>query len=184
MIDPRPDLPPPPGPGAPLQLPLYWSLISEADRRLYHMMREAISSSAWRHRRNRANLVNCDILQTIKGYVVRNDPDDWRRALVCGISWFESGIAINVRQLRLLLSKCKSSINAMFAGLGYVAVPTTSEHASEFSARFPIIKENFAELRQWTIRELKVSAGEILAAIPEIESAAAEALEPTGPSEV
>jgi hypothetical protein len=57
--------------------------------------------------------INQNILTTVRNFVMWNETDDWKRALVCGICWLNADIAINTRQLRLLLSKCKSSINSM-----------------------------------------------------------------------
>jgi hypothetical protein len=142
------------------QLPNYWTLLDDTDKIAYFAMRQALSSSACKHRRHHANEINQDILNTIRGFVMRNDSDDWKRALVCGICWLNTAIAINTRQLRLLLSKCKSSINSMFQALGYSAVPTTSEFGTALAGAFPLIKDNFGELRQWTIRSAKPDVGE------------------------
>jgi hypothetical protein len=87
---------------------------------------------------------------------MRNDGDDWKRGLVCGICWLNSGIAVNTRQLRLLLSKCKSSINSMFQSIGFSSIPTTNDYEAALTAYFPLIKDNFAELRRWTIRTPKL----------------------------
>jgi hypothetical protein len=150
----------PPPVSATAQLPSYWTLLDDTDKIAYATMREALSSSACKHRRHHAAQINQDILSTIRNFVMRNDTDDWKRALVCGICWLNGDIAINTRQLRLLLSKCKSSINSMFQTLGYVSVPTTSDFGTALAAAFPVIKDNFGELRQWTIRSVKPSAAE------------------------
>lgn len=138
-------------------LPMYWNLISEPDKVAYLSMRQALSSSACKHRRHHSNEINQEIVSTIHAFVMRGDGDDWKRALVCGIVWLNTAIAINTRQLRLLLSKCKSSINAMFHNIGYVTVPTTTDYAGALATFFPIIKDNFAEIRKWTIRFSKGS---------------------------
>jgi len=83
---------------------------------------------------------------------MQGNGDDWKRALVCGICWVNQGVAISTRQLGLLLSKCKSSINAMFHSIGFVAVPTTADYAGALATFFPLIKDRFPELRRWTIR--------------------------------
>jgi hypothetical protein len=151
-------IPPIPAPG--MQLPSYWALLDETDKLAYTTMRQGLSSSACKHRRHHATEINKDILATIHGFVMRNDNENWKRALVCGICWLPDAIAINTRQLRLLLSKCKSSINSMFQSLGFTAVPTTTDYGSALAAAFPLIKDNFAELRQWTIRSVKPPVAE------------------------
>jgi hypothetical protein len=147
-----------------VQLPLYWTLLSDPDKAAYLAMRQALSSSACKHRRNHSKEINQDIVTTIRSFVMRNDADDWKRGLVCGICWLSANIAINTRQLRLLLSKCKSSINAMFQAIGYATVPTTNDYAGALASLFPVIKDNFGELRKWTIRSAKV--GDVTIQIP------------------
>jgi hypothetical protein len=147
-----------------VQLPLYWALLSDTNKGEYLAMRQALSSSACKHRRNHSKEINQDIVTTIRSFVMRNDADDWKRGLVCGICWLDADIAINTRQLRLLLSKCKSSINAMFQAIGYSTVPTTNDFAGALATLFPVIKDNFGELRKWTIRSAKV--GDVTIQIP------------------
>lgn len=150
-------LPPPQAP--PLKqhptIPAFWDLLNERDRVEYTRIRLTLSSSACKHRRHHSKEINMEIMNTIKQFVVRNEADDWRRALVCGICWINDGLAINTRQLRILLSKCKSSINAMFQNIGYAAVPSRSELTDLLTDYFPIIKDNFTEVRKWTIRYSK-----------------------------
>jgi hypothetical protein len=143
---------------ATIQFPHYWELLNDADKLSYLTMRQALSSSVCKHRRNHSNEISQEIIGSLHAFVMRNDADDWRRGLVCGICWLNGGIAINTRQLRILLSRCKSSINAMFQNIGYVAVPTTNDYATALSGFFPTIKDNFGELRQWTIRAIKPSS--------------------------
>jgi hypothetical protein len=149
---------PPPLLSPGLQVPSYWALLDDVDKVSYLAMRQALSSSACKHRRHHATEINRDVLATIRSFVMRNNAEDWKRALVCGICWLPGAIAINTRQLRQLLSKCKSSINSMFQSLGYTAVPTTTDYGSALAGAFPLIKDNFAELRQWTIRSAKPAA--------------------------
>lgn len=135
-----------------LTLPLFWDHLNEQDKEAYSTMRMGLSSPACKHRRHHSIDLNREIIQTIKKFVIRNDQDDWKRALVSGIAWFPQAIAINTRQLRLLISKCKSSINALFQHLGYVTIPTTNEYSNLLVSYMPILKDNFQEQRKWTIR--------------------------------
>ena len=132
--------------------PMYWDLLNKEDQDQYNKIRDTLSSSACKHRRHHTNHINQEIVSTVKRYVFHDEKDKWKRSLVCGICWLNDVIAINTRQLRILLSKCKSSINAMFQNIGYATVPTTTEYAGSLSTFFPVIKDNFVELRKWTIR--------------------------------
>jgi hypothetical protein len=153
------------------QLPRFWSLLDETDKLGYAAMRHALSSTACKHRRHQATQINKDIIVAIRNFVIRHDTEDWKRSLICGICWIPGAIAINTRQLRLLLSKCKSSINSMFLSLGYTAVPTTSDYGTALAEALPLIKGELAELRQWSIRSLNAEdePSQLLAPPAEIE---------------
>ena len=154
---------PPPAVNNKAKQPEFLELLNEADRREFEHIRAALASPACKHRRHHSKEINSEILNRIRQFVVRNDGDDWKRALVCGICWMPDGIVVNTWQLRLLLSKCKSSINALFQNLGYVTVPTSNEFASQLVHIFPIIKDNFAELRKWTPRMLRGPTPQVVA---------------------
>lgn len=150
---------PAPAPGAGSRIPpaattvkMYWDMLSDIDRDAYTRLWQTFTSSACKHRRHHSLEINSGILNTIKAFVLRNDEDDWKRGLVCGIWWINDTVAINTRQLRLLISKCKSSVNALFQGLGYTTVPPSSEFSTSLMCAFPCLKENLSELRQWTAR--------------------------------
>lgn len=134
------------------QLPNHWDLLNHEDQEQYTSLQKTLSSPACKNRRNRSKQTFSNILSTIKNFVIRNDEDDISRSLVCGIGWIPNGIAINTRQLRLLIAKCKSSINGSFHALGFSAVPTSAETASVLSKLFPCLNNNFSELRQWSVR--------------------------------
>lgn len=135
-------------------LPNYWELISDDDKCAYIYLRKALAAPTCKNRRNRSIETFSEIIDQIKSFVVRNDGDDWKRSLVCGICWLKgSSIAINTRQLRLIVAKCKSSINGSFQLLGYGSVPTGAESSSSLIKYFPFLKDNFAVLRQWTVRQ-------------------------------
>jgi hypothetical protein len=92
-------------------------------------------------------------LARIQQYVVRNDDNDWKRSVNCGITWVGDAIAISTRQLSKLIGKCKSSINSGFRTLGYATVLTNLEHAALLTRVFPFMMDNSTELRQWTVRK-------------------------------
>lgn len=148
------------------ELPLFWELLNDIDRDTYIRIRSAFASPVCKHRRNNSTKINGEILNTVKSFVLRSDEDDWKRSLVCGICWMPDMIAINTRQLRLLLSKCKSSINALFVGLGYTTIPTSSDFAASLVKVFPNLKDNFAELRKWTPRIPAIGAQTVGVPVP------------------
>jgi hypothetical protein len=40
----------------------------------------------------------------------------------------------------------------MFQSIGYMATPKTTDRATALASAFPLIKDDLAALRQWTIR--------------------------------
>lgn len=133
-------------------LPNFWELLSDQDKAGYKALKNALDASSGK--RNRGHRIEAfdNILEAIHRFAERHDENDWRRFLVCGVCWMDNMVAINTRQLRLLISKCKSSINGSFQKLGYSTNQSHTESWKFLFDRIPLLKDNFNELRQWTIR--------------------------------
>jgi hypothetical protein len=93
------------------------------------------------------------MLDAIKAFAIRDD-DDWKRCLVCGVMWLPGSIAINTRQLRLLIDKCKSSINGSLHRMGYSSATSRGDTSRQLIEYVPKLRGNFNELRQWTVRQI------------------------------
>lgn len=142
------------------KLPKFWDLLTDEDKIGYNNLKAIFDENTFK--RNRGHRVETfdDILDTIRKFSERKQPDDWKRFLVCGVCWMKNAIAVNTRQLRLLISKCKSSINGSLQKLGYY---TNTSHSESWKILFeiiPLLKDNFTEIRQWTIR-YKISLNNI-----------------------
>lgn len=136
-----------------LTYPSYWQLLSDADRYQYGFLRAAMSSPSNKNQRNKRVETFSDSLEAIRAFAIRGDGNDWARCLVCGIAWLPDGsIAINTHQLRLLIFKCKSSINGSLLKMGYIHTLGRTETSDIISEYFSLIKDNTSEMRQWTIR--------------------------------
>ncbi|OHT13764.1 hypothetical protein TRFO_15976 [Tritrichomonas foetus] len=160
-----------------LKQPNFIHLLSERDRKQYNALRTSFSkvqkrttkthdhNSLSRHRNNDVSndthhhIKNSPIetfknsLLKIQRFAKRGDSDDWKRSLACGIAWIDdNNIVINTRQLRLLLFKCKSSINGSLQKIGYTKTIGRSEALQVVQSIFPLINGNLAELRKWSMR--------------------------------
>jgi hypothetical protein len=96
-----------------------------------------------------------DFKEILEALIVFEDADEeekWKRCLVCGVCMISKGIAVNTTQLRRLIFKCKSSINGSLKGLGFDKILTKSWAYEGLLAQVPYLRENPADLRQWTIR--------------------------------
>lgn len=134
------------------QTPQYWDLLSEPDRAGYNQLKHDFTAGNIKRVRNNRLETFEEILEAIRHYAERKDDDDWKRFLVCGVCWMDQAIAINTRQLRLLVSKCKSSINGSLQKMGYTTNMSHSESWKILFPHIPLLKDHFSELRQWTIR--------------------------------
>ena len=133
--------------------PVFWDKLPASDKMEYSVLKKSISSPASKNRRKKSVEAFADIVETIKTYVMRGDSGDLYRGIVCGMYWSKEGdLAINTRQLRMLLNKCKSSINGSLQLLGYFSPHASTDTPAIIVNLFPFWKDNFRELRQWTIR--------------------------------
>jgi hypothetical protein len=53
-----------------------------------------------------------DSIANISAFAVRGDDADWDRSFICGIIWLRHSTCVNIIQLRILVNKCKSNVNA------------------------------------------------------------------------
>ena len=133
--------------------PMFFELLTMEDKQKYWEMRVILQNSEKRYKRNKRVESLQDALNAIKEFCMRGDDDDWRRCLVCGVCWMgNQEIAVNIRQLMLLVDKCKSSINGALAKMGYGTAPAKSAATMSLLQYIPYLKGNFVEQRQWTVR--------------------------------
>ena len=132
--------------------PRFFELLTPEDKILYSKLKESLSGRGTRNRRGKRLEAFSDMLIKVKDYSIRGDEDDWKRSLVCGVVWLNDSIAINTRQLRSLVEKCKSSINGSLHRMGYNPTAASGDQSTILIEKLPILKGNFSELRQWTVR--------------------------------
>ncbi|OHS93028.1 potassium/sodium hyperpolarization-activated cyclic nucleotide-gated channel 1 [Tritrichomonas foetus] len=132
--------------------PKFYSLLSDEDKAKYTKLRSTLSSHAMRNRRGKRVETFAEMLSAVQSFCIRGDADDWKRCVVCGVCWLSNGIAINNRQLGLLIDKCKSSINGSLQKMGYSTIQNRSDSNRPLIDAIPFLKNNFAELREWTVR--------------------------------
>lgn len=132
--------------------PNYFYLLTQDDQFQYRQLqRNLLQATEKRHRNQRLDiLLNC--IQQIREYCQRGNENDWKRCCVCGVCFLKSGIAINSRQLKFLINKCKSSINGALKLMNYATTFARGDINPEFVDFFPILQGNMKELRQWSVR--------------------------------
>ena len=136
--------------------PMYYDILTEKDQRGYDELRLSVSSAENRYRRNKRLEVFRDMLAQIRSYCEQSDEGFASRCLVCGVCWIGERLAINTRQLKLLLAKSKSSINGALMKMGYGTAHGKELESAEVANLIPFLGGRAAELRQWTIRTMDV----------------------------
>lgn len=136
-----------------IELPKHFDRLPPKDQSEYLNLRSLFSSKECRNNRGHRLTKFSEILKTIQAFCVKNDAYDPIRFLVCGICWIPNGIAINTRQLRLLIDKCKSSINGSLQRIGYSAVTMKDSSYQQLYEKIPQLKDKFKETREWSIRQ-------------------------------
>lgn len=136
-------------------LPMYYENLSAIDQLEYTKLREKLSNSSLRHKRNASAKVFSDCLEVIRYYCAKNTEQDPIRYLVCGICWLDDGdIAINTNQLKNLFCVSKSMINNNFKSLGYENEQKFLTTNQQFFKLIPILKNQPIVAKKWTIRRL------------------------------
>lgn len=133
--------------------PKFFDLLTTDDQDLYKNLKNEVGSPNYRYKRNQSSSFE-KLLQMIHEYCDHDDLDTWKRYLVCGICWFEDYIAINISNLKLLLSKSKSSINGSMTNLGYKTLAIKGKEVeSLLFNKIPMLWGNYCEFRKWSIRK-------------------------------
>lgn len=139
------------------QMPKYFDQLSSEDQKSYLELHSYLSSKECRNNRGQRLNKFSEILNSIHCFCIKNDENDVKRCMVCGVFWLPpKGLAINIRQLHILLDKCKSSINGSLQRMGYNPLPPKNELVQQLIEYIPSLKNNFPELREWTIRTQSV----------------------------
>jgi hypothetical protein len=146
--------------------PNHLALLAEADRIEYLGLRDRFHDELAKSKKGERLESFTDRLKKIRRFIDRQDEHDWKRSLVCGVVFLPDGLALNIQQLRILLGRCKSSINGSLQQLGYTSEPQTQTTSQDFLMKIPAGYHNTADLKKWTIRRNPAASVEILPRSP------------------
>jgi hypothetical protein len=127
--------------------------LNEEDKTKYLELRTRLSFSQPNLRNGGISLF-VKLLNTIRQYTIRGEPDDPIRCATCGICWLPDGIAYCAGQLSLLIGKCKSSINGSLQKIGYSSQLVRGEGTMTLALYLPFLKDHPIEHRKWTVRKV------------------------------
>ena len=134
-------------------LPAHWDLLHPSDLDQYVQLRTSFYDEIKMSKKGERLESFIKRLKRIREFVERGDGDDWKRGLVCGIIFLSNGIAIHIQQFRLLLGKCKSSINGSLQQIGFIAHPQGGPIEEELCDKVPIFRKEHSEVKKWTVRD-------------------------------
>ena len=139
------------------ETPQFIEFLSKEDKQKYYDLRKDLWNLENKFKRNKRLESLQKALDKIHDFCVQNDDNDWKRSIVCGVIWFDQGIAINTRQLKILINKCKSSINGALLKMGYTSSTTKGEGFDSLLRKIPYLRGNFVEQRMWTVRKKSIA---------------------------
>lgn len=132
--------------------------LNKEDYDYYKKLKSTLSSQICRNCRNRRTESFNEVLLTIRYFVNRNTDEAWKRSLICGICWYKNYICLNIKQMSILLEKCRSSINGSFQRLYYSVLHNKQQTIKILIEAIPYFKKNRGLLHLWSVREQKMTA--------------------------
>ena len=139
-----------------LNVPIYpsnWKLLSPEDMKNYHELQSQFHHDIAKSRKGERLDMFLNRLNKIKNFIERGDCNDWRRSVVCGIFFLDSALAIQIQQLRIMLGRCKSSINGSLQQLGYSAQTQLNDVEQQLAHFIPVQYREAADIKKWTLRK-------------------------------
>jgi hypothetical protein len=136
----------------------FFDLLPASDATAAHDLRRTIFPKY--HRGNRLEHFSESIAMVVS-FVDKEAQDSWKRALLCGVCQMDTTLAVNNARLQVFSGRSKSSINDLFAKMGYRTVPVNQNNQLALLAKIPYLNSDNNELRQWTYR-VPGRAGEII----------------------
>ena len=143
-------------------LPGHWNLLTRSDLDEYVKLRKSFYDEIRKSKKGERLDAFIQRILKIKNFVERGDGDDWKRGLVCGIIFLPNSIAIHIQQFRLLLGKCKSSINGSLQAIGFAAHPQGGPIETELLMKVPIFQKEHSEVKKWTVRDCTVAVNPLI----------------------
>jgi hypothetical protein len=143
--------------------PAYFSLLSSTDAHEYQSLRAGFHDGQAKSKKGERLDTFMDQLKQIRHFIERTDDrDTWKRSLVCGIFFLADGFALNIQQLRILLGRCKSSINGSLQQLGCSAEISSQSAHPDLLVKIPPSYRDVNELKKWTIRRTSLASRDLL----------------------
>jgi hypothetical protein len=148
--------------------PDHWDLLSSDDAQAYLELSRILNESSTKSSRGQKIDSFTERLTKIRAFIERDEADSWKRSLVCGVFFPPDGLVLHIRQFRVLMGRCKSSINGSLQEMGYSAQTHFPRLDNSCFPRVPD-RHIIGELRSWTLRK-KIEKEPFIIPIPKARS--------------
>lgn len=130
----------------------HWTALSREDQASFMQLHLHFIRQQKEHLKDRRNNtfftdIQC-LLQFIEYSPLRKDD----RAICVGLACSGPFVCVNTQQIKIILGRCKSSINNSFQLIGYEAVKTKGKSRDAILAIIPALQNEQNTLRKWTVR--------------------------------
>ncbi|OHT02371.1 hypothetical protein TRFO_30566 [Tritrichomonas foetus] len=130
----------------------HWNQLSREDQAAFMQLHIHFIKQQKEHFKDRKNNtffsdISC-LLQYIEYSPLRKDD----RAICVGIACSGPFVCVNTQQLKIILGRCKSSINNCFQQIGYDALKTKGKSREAVLSIIPSLITEQNTLRKWTVR--------------------------------
>lgn len=126
--------------------------LSREDRMIFNHLRDSFGHKINTVKEDRHRISFTQEIQMIINFVERLPDNRDVRAINAGFAFFGAYICINTRQLKKVMSRCKSSINSSLQSLGYSSIKTKSKTFECLRTVIPTLGEDQDIAKQWTVR--------------------------------
>lgn len=128
-----------------------WSSLTQNDKETYLKLKESFyySNSPILCKEKDKSTFPSE-LETIRAYIDSDSIGVEERSIAVGISFQPSFLSVNIQRLKILLNRCKSSINKGFQQINYIS--EKSRVKTHVVKSIPLLSMHPEEIRQWTIR--------------------------------
>jgi hypothetical protein len=128
-----------------------WMALPAQDKCRYSQLREVFLHRSLRDKPDTGALFESEI-QSVRQFVDYSPIGREDRAIIAGLAMSADLVAVNTRQLKNLIGRCKSSINAGFHRLGFAPIRAKPQVRERVLAALPLLRQDPASLRRWTVR--------------------------------
>jgi hypothetical protein len=132
-----------------------WTTLSDSDKDRYVQLRTQFIA-AFQESKSKGKALSDSTfrqeVQAVVDFTGYSEPHREERSIVAGLACGGHHLAINNREMKKLLGRCKSSINGSFQRMGYSVVKDCAKARECVLSLLPSLHRDAGALRQWTVR--------------------------------